>query len=140
MCYILFFCSILKPFSSSNPDGLRWMRPGVSHCVHTLGDTIAVGGHFHAFATMDCALQSAFEEAMYGQTITNTQHLETDALLFRLVEYMKRDLAFVSDEGRSMMLDLLSLFDSDAFRSVGRGAAYPVAWRVATRARSAPGV
>lgn len=75
------------------------MKPGVSHSVHTVGESICVGGHFHALETMDAALESGIEEALYGQTITNTEHLESDALLFRLLDYFKRDSRFVEDKG-----------------------------------------
>lgn len=62
------------------------MKPGVEHYVVTLQDSIVRGGHFYAYETLVETFHSKVEEAFCGQTITNTEHLDSDALLFRLVE------------------------------------------------------
>jgi hypothetical protein len=64
------------------------MQPGVVHLVFTLEDSVCVGGHFYMFESLRRSLHSGVQEALLGQTNTNTEHLGSEEILYRLLTYV----------------------------------------------------
>lgn len=69
-----------------------FMRPGTRHLVLTLEDSFVVGGHFYNKSTFSSTLRSIVFEHFYGCDITNTGHLTSASILFRLVASYRREL------------------------------------------------
>ncbi|KAL5522155.1 hypothetical protein ACEPAF_7597 [Sanghuangporus sanghuang] len=73
----LFDCAVLSP-----GDELI-MPPGTVHAVLTLQDSLALGGHFYNFGTMESTAISLIREHYFGQYLTNTEHPKAPLLLMK---------------------------------------------------------
>lgn len=72
------------------PIALRFMRPGTRHMVLTVDDSFALGGHFYSKSTLTATLRSIVYEHYFGPYITNSGHLTSASILFRLVASYRR--------------------------------------------------
>lgn len=75
------------------------MRNGVKHMVLTPEPCLAVGGHFFSAATLFPALQAFVLEHFFGDSIVNTTHTGSPAILLRLfLACMKTDVDDTVDQ------------------------------------------
>ena len=66
------------------------MAPGVIHQVTGLEDCIMVGGHLYDEFSLRRSFHSGIEEAVLGQSNTNTEHTTSETILYRLMKYYAR--------------------------------------------------
>lgn len=64
------------------------MRPNTPHAVYTIEDSIAVGGHFFSFSTIQQTFFALVHAFVMDTLVTNTEHPDTRILLFRMLQYL----------------------------------------------------
>ncbi|TDL13507.1 hypothetical protein BD410DRAFT_846876 [Rickenella mellea] len=67
------------------PGDVFLMRPGTPHFVITVEDALAVGGHFYNRQTFSETLRALAFEHQFGANLTNTEHLTSPIILFKLL-------------------------------------------------------
>ncbi|KAF8581162.1 hypothetical protein K439DRAFT_1619233 [Ramaria rubella] len=80
------------------PGHVLIMRPGREHLVYTLEDSILRGGHFYSKVTLRRLLKAGLQEHWWGCSSTNTEHLASESILYRLVQHYSHCLAMKDDD------------------------------------------
>ncbi|KAF8581052.1 hypothetical protein K439DRAFT_1619362 [Ramaria rubella] len=87
-----------------NPKDFRWtalvlcpghiliMCPGREHIVYMLEDSIVKGGHFYSKVTLGRSLKAGLQEHWWGCLTTNTEHLASESIFYRLLKHYKHCL------------------------------------------------
>lgn len=70
----------------------RFLQSGARHMVLTSEDAFAIGGHFYNHGTFYNTMQSLVYEHYFGPWITNSGHLTSGVILFRLAASYRRIL------------------------------------------------
>jgi len=65
---------------------IRSMAPGTVHCVLTLVDSFAEGGHFYTQLSLGRSLKAGIREYKSGSSDTNTEHITSEVILQALVK------------------------------------------------------
>ncbi|KAF8576324.1 hypothetical protein K439DRAFT_1622930 [Ramaria rubella] len=81
------------------------MHPGREHLVYTLEDSILRGGHFYSKVTLWQLLKAGLQEHWWGRSSTNTDHLASESILYRLVQHYSHCLA-MKDNDDNVHVDL----------------------------------
>ena len=63
------------------------MRPGVEHIVFTLENSIVVGSRFISEVNLERSMYSGLCEYYYGKYSTNKEHLASEVILGRILEF-----------------------------------------------------
>ncbi|KAF8574675.1 hypothetical protein K439DRAFT_1624142 [Ramaria rubella] len=87
------------------PGHVLIMRPGREHLVYTLEDSILRGGHFYSKVTLWRLLKAGLQEHWWGCSSTNTEHLASESILYRLVQHYSHCLA-MKDNDDNVHVDL----------------------------------
>ena len=61
------------------------MRPGIEHIVITLENSIVLGSHFLSEVTFAQSMSSGLREHWWGRYGTNTEHLSSEVLPYRML-------------------------------------------------------
>ena len=64
------------------------MKPNMSHAIFMMEHTIAMGGHFYSFRNLQNTVAGIIHCFVADNLITNTEHPETKALLFQMMQYV----------------------------------------------------
>lgn len=64
------------------------MKPNTPHAVFTTEHSIAVGGRFLSFSTLQETLFGIIRGLCIDNFVTNTEHPRTRVLLFRMLQYL----------------------------------------------------
>jgi len=64
------------------------MKPNTPHAVFTTEHAIAMGGHFYSFTNLQDTVSAIIHCFAIDNIVTNTEHLETRVLLFRMMQYL----------------------------------------------------
>ena len=68
------------------------MRPGTEHIVLTLENSIVLGSHFLSDVTLLRSMCTGLHEHYWGATGTNTQHLGSEVILYRILALYQEKL------------------------------------------------
>ncbi|KAF8576933.1 hypothetical protein K439DRAFT_1622480 [Ramaria rubella] len=79
------------------PGHVLIMHPGREHLVYTLEDSILRGGHFYSKVTLQRSLKAGLQD-WWGCSSTNTEHLASESILYRLVQHYSHCLAMKDDD------------------------------------------
>jgi hypothetical protein len=63
------------------------MRPGREHIVFTLENTIVLGSHFISAVNIGQSMISGLREHLWGRFGTNTVHLGSETIIYRILGY-----------------------------------------------------
>ena len=64
------------------------MKANTPHAVFTTKHCIAIGGHFFLFSNMQQTIFGLVHAFVMDTLVTNTEHLRTRVLLFRMLQYV----------------------------------------------------
>ncbi|KAF8574297.1 hypothetical protein K439DRAFT_1236032, partial [Ramaria rubella] len=74
------------------PGHILIMRPGREHLVYVLEDSIVKGGHLYSRVTLGRSLKAGLQEHWWGRFATNTEHLASESIFYRLVKHYQHCL------------------------------------------------
>lgn len=66
----------------------RIMKPNTPHAVFTFSDTVALGGYFYSFSTMQRTLVGIYHSVGMDSVISRTGTSLVRILLFRMLQYL----------------------------------------------------
>jgi len=64
------------------------MKPNTPHAIFTTEHSIALGSHFYSFSNIQQTFFGLVHVFVMDSLITNTEHPNTNVLLFRMLQYV----------------------------------------------------
>lgn len=83
----------------------RFMQPNTPHCVLTIDDCFAVGGHFYSMATMDRTLDGLICHHSFGHLLTNESHSRSRVFILKKFAHITQTIQDSNLTLESMHLD-----------------------------------
>lgn len=83
-------------------QGIRIMPPGTVHCVLTIRDCFAVGGHFYTKWSLGASFEAGIRENLSGIYDTNTQHIASEVILHAMLQFYMQAMHLVCPSSKRL--------------------------------------